>query len=207
MPEIDRGHVESHPAGREEVTEATIRAAADLFAARNPSQVSVREIAQAAGVSHALVHRYLGSKDDIFHAALKLLRDQAAEYWAEPHGPNDAAGTLGPNTPPGRFIRAVIRASLEGVPLTAEDMKFPHADRMLAVLERGPLPGISEDVNRPFDPRLLFSAVLAMATAMGIAEEFFLVQSNLEDEDRMKIRNELGRLIGRIVSLSEQPTA
>ena len=77
---------DSRPVGRDEVIEATIRAASELFAERNPSQVSVREIASRAGVSHALVHRYLGSKDDIFAAALKLDREQVG--LGQPHAAN-----------------------------------------------------------------------------------------------------------------------
>jgi AcrR family transcriptional regulator len=207
MPDIPQMHpdlkADTHPAGREQVTLETIRAAADLFAERNPSQVSVREIAQQAGVSHALVHRYLGTKDEIFRAALKRLRDEAAEYWTHTHGAGRTSDTLRADLPPGRYVRAVVRAALEGVPMTAEDMKFPHADRMLALLESGPLPGISAD-DAPFDPRLLFSAVIAMATGMAIAEEFFLVQSGLENENRDKVHAEMARLIMRIMALADQ---
>ena len=41
------------PTGRDEVIASTIQAAIELFSKRNPSQVSVREIAAGAGVSHA----------------------------------------------------------------------------------------------------------------------------------------------------------
>ena len=45
-------------------------AARELFAERSFAAVSVRDIAERAGVSHALVHRYLGSKDDVYRAVL-----------------------------------------------------------------------------------------------------------------------------------------
>jgi AcrR family transcriptional regulator len=54
------------PRGDASVTRKLILAAArDLFARRGVDGVSVRQIAAAAGVNHALVHRYFGSKDDI----------------------------------------------------------------------------------------------------------------------------------------------
>lgn len=54
------------PRGDSKVTRKRILAAArDLFARRGVDSVSVREIAAAAGVNHALVHRYFGTKNDI----------------------------------------------------------------------------------------------------------------------------------------------
>ena len=54
------------PRGNSIVTRKLILAAArDLFAARGIDGVSVRQIAAAAGVNHALVHRYFGTKSDI----------------------------------------------------------------------------------------------------------------------------------------------
>ena len=54
------------PRGDSKVTRKRILAAArDLFARRGVDSVSVREIAAAAGVNHALVHRYFGAKTDI----------------------------------------------------------------------------------------------------------------------------------------------
>ena len=53
-------------------TEERILAAAQhLFAERGFHAVSVRDIAAKAGVSHALVHRYLGSKKAILTAVMK----------------------------------------------------------------------------------------------------------------------------------------
>jgi len=52
--------------GSSSVTRKLILAAArDLFARRGVDSVSVREIAAAAGVNHALVHRYFGTKTGI----------------------------------------------------------------------------------------------------------------------------------------------
>jgi AcrR family transcriptional regulator len=67
------------PHGRAEVESALIAAAADLFATRSPSSVSVRDIASAAGVNHGLVHRYFGSKDALLGAVLRSLADQVAQ--------------------------------------------------------------------------------------------------------------------------------
>jgi AcrR family transcriptional regulator len=49
---------------------AILAAARELFAAHGVDGVSVRDIATAAGVNHALVHRYFGAKSDMVAAIL-----------------------------------------------------------------------------------------------------------------------------------------
>lgn len=50
--------------------QAILAAARELFVAHGVDGVSVRQIAAAAGVNHALVHRYLGTKDEMVGAIL-----------------------------------------------------------------------------------------------------------------------------------------
>jgi AcrR family transcriptional regulator len=60
------------PRGDSSVTRRRILASArDLFARQGVDSVSVRKIAAAAGVNHALVHRYFGTKSDIVAAILE----------------------------------------------------------------------------------------------------------------------------------------
>lgn len=64
------------PRGDSAVTRQVILAAArDLFATRGVHNVSVRQIAAAAGVNHALVHRYFGTKSDM---VAEILQNEAA---------------------------------------------------------------------------------------------------------------------------------
>ncbi|MBI9107716.1 MAG: TetR/AcrR family transcriptional regulator [Spirochaetales bacterium] len=65
--------------GREAVMRAVIDAACDLFSEKSPSRVSIREIAEKAGVNHGLIHRHFGSKRNLIQAVLtdidKQIRD------------------------------------------------------------------------------------------------------------------------------------
>ncbi|MDR3687178.1 MAG: helix-turn-helix domain containing protein [Coriobacteriia bacterium] len=189
------------PTGRDEVIASTIQAAIELFSKRNPSQVSVREIAAGAGVSHALVHRYMGSKQDIFRAALAAARQEAADYWMQEHGLSQTAGTFDSTLPPGRYVRMAVRASLDGVEISPEDLKLPHSDEMLKLLVGSGLPPI--EAQAPFDIRIVLSAVTAMAAGMAIAEDFFLAQSGLQDEDPTYVHSEFNRLIRLNLSLAD----
>ena len=51
--------------GRAASEDALVRAAADLFEDVGPHAVSVRAIAERAGVNHGLVHHYFGSKSGL----------------------------------------------------------------------------------------------------------------------------------------------
>jgi len=50
--------------------DAVLDAATELIADRGPRAVTVRAIAERAGVNHALVHRYFGTKEDLIVAVI-----------------------------------------------------------------------------------------------------------------------------------------
>lgn len=72
------------PHGEDEVRASLLAAATDLFAELGPSQVTVRQIAAAAGVNHGLVHYYFGSKDGLLSAVLDHCAAEIADELA--HG-------------------------------------------------------------------------------------------------------------------------
>ena len=74
----------STPRGDAAVTRRAILAAArELFAAHGVDGVSVRQIAAAAGVNHALVHRYFGTKRDMV-AEILLAEGEAMSAMGKP---------------------------------------------------------------------------------------------------------------------------
>jgi AcrR family transcriptional regulator len=54
---------QTRPHGKEEVKEALIQSAATLFSEKGVDAVSLRMIADHAGVNHGLIHRHFGSKE------------------------------------------------------------------------------------------------------------------------------------------------
>jgi TetR/AcrR family transcriptional regulator, repressor for neighboring sulfatase len=59
------------PRGRDEVVHALLHAAARLFAERGPAGVSLRDVAAEANVNVGLIHRHIGSKEDLVAAVLR----------------------------------------------------------------------------------------------------------------------------------------
>ncbi|MFD7440857.1 TetR/AcrR family transcriptional regulator [Streptomyces sp. NPDC059909] len=74
--------------GVEERRQQLIGVALELFSHRSPDDVSIDEIAAAAGISRPLVYHYFPGKQSLYEAALRRAADELAGRFAErPEGP------------------------------------------------------------------------------------------------------------------------
>ncbi|MFH9083522.1 MULTISPECIES: TetR/AcrR family transcriptional regulator [unclassified Streptomyces] len=71
--------------GVEERRQQLIGVALDLFSRRSPDEVSIDEIASAAGISRPLVYHYFPGKLSLYEAALQRASEDLASRFAEPH--------------------------------------------------------------------------------------------------------------------------
>ncbi|ANZ19112.1 TetR/AcrR family transcriptional regulator [Streptomyces noursei] len=71
--------------GVEERREQLIAVALDLFSHRSPEDVSIDEIAEAAGISRPLVYHYFPGKQQLYEAALRRAADELTARFVEPH--------------------------------------------------------------------------------------------------------------------------
>jgi len=173
------------PRGSSSVTRTVILAAArDLFARRGVDSVSVREIAAAAGVNHALVHRYFGTKNDI---VAEILEGEAKAMRAMARPEADAVTSLAALREVFSYVLTggrtslllMLRAEIDG--LAPERMLDGAPMRPLDVLaswleEQGP--GTSAA-----DPRVV--AMVLGAALMGLAsvQPMLTAGVGLEGED------------------------
>lgn len=70
MTRSDSTRPPTRPQGRDEIRAAVLGSARTLLAERGPEGFSVRDIAAAAGVNHALVHRHFGTKAEVLEQVL-----------------------------------------------------------------------------------------------------------------------------------------
>ncbi|MGV4984998.1 TetR/AcrR family transcriptional regulator [Streptomyces sp. NRAIS4] len=70
--------------GVEERRQQLIGVALDLFSKRSPDEVSIDEIATAAGISRPLVYHYFPGKLSLYEAALKRASEDLAGRFTEP---------------------------------------------------------------------------------------------------------------------------
>ncbi|OWY59103.1 hypothetical protein B7486_76360, partial [cyanobacterium TDX16] len=132
----------------DEVKEAVLDAATELFASHTPDAVSLRQIAEQAGVQHSLIIRHFGTKDEVVRQVLIRQTDGYAEAVA---GADDApAGFVAalryllaePSTP-----RVLASTVLGDVAAATDGRPFPGVARHLAQME--------QDGARGRDPRVV----------------------------------------------------
>jgi AcrR family transcriptional regulator len=71
--------------GVEERRQQLIGVALELFSGRSPDEVSIDEIAAAAGISRPLVYHYFPGKLSLYEAAVKRAAEDLAGRFVEPH--------------------------------------------------------------------------------------------------------------------------
>ena len=94
--------------------DAVLDAATELVADRGPNAVTVRAIAERAGVNHALVHRYFGTKDELIGAVI----DREVARFKAIAGEGDPSQTfprmLGALSERRIYVRFLARSILDG---------------------------------------------------------------------------------------------
>jgi TetR/AcrR family transcriptional regulator, repressor for neighboring sulfatase len=186
------------PGGREATIAAIIDAAEELFAARGYDAVSVREIAERAGVSHALVHRYLGSKADIYRG---ILESNARSMLAAAPDDPDLLATVSLMLRDGlaqhrRYLRLVMHSAVRGVPISWPADMFGATERLVELAEGAAASASPEEVaDRRLDPRLAVAFVVALTVAWSVLEPLLLARTGIDDMDEDAIVDALERVV------------
>ncbi|MFD8423674.1 TetR/AcrR family transcriptional regulator [Streptomyces sp. NPDC059466] len=111
--------------GVEERRQQLIGVALDLFSRRSPDEVSIDEIASAAGISRPLVYHYFPGKLSLYEAALQRAADDLASRFVEP-----------PEGPLGARLLRVMRRFF--------DFVDDHGPGFSALMRGGPAVGSSK---------------------------------------------------------------
>lgn len=168
------------PIGRDDVTEALVTAATELFTDLAPGDVSIRAIAARAGVNHGLVHRHIGGKLDVARCVL----DRAVA---------DVRESLPPTEDPLERLLAIVESA----------MREPVFSRVLAWATLGGIApgelhnsrGLLREVGTVLqllglDDHEAMAADLAVRTLGWTAYEGFIVSTGLVGDDVERARTE-----------------
>lgn len=198
---------------RDEVVEQILQAAEELLAERGPSEVTVRDVAERAGVQHSLVHRHFTSKEnlvtEVVRRTLAAYTDAIAEvedpaeafvagmiYMAE-HRPSFAAMT-----------RALMAADPSAVDPSAVDL-FPGFETHMGRLAPGSGTGRGRrarlEKDGPIDPRVLTVALMAFTSGWAFLEDWWMAAGGFRPRDRHAVRAQVASLLRRTVE-RELPT-
>lgn len=113
--------------------EAILLAAEQVFSQHGFDGASVREVGERAGVTHALVHRYFGTKDDLYKAVLARNEDVIRDAAAGADGLTQAAALmlregLARHRP---YLRLIVDSALRDVPYESSLVNFSATERLI----------------------------------------------------------------------------
>jgi len=160
------------PRGEVQVRAALIAAATDLFADRGPTTVTIREIADVAGVNHGLVHHYFGSKDRLLSAVLQQLAEQSAAALAG----QPTRALYAPGGAIERHGRILAHLLLEGRDLTDLTTAFPSMHALIDRYRTGA--GVSDA-----DARTRVAQIAALVLGWQLFEPFLAAAAGLDLTD------------------------
>lgn len=181
------------PRGREDVREALIAAASELFAQRGPAAVGVREIARYAQVNHGLIHRHFGSKHGLLQAVLGHLASEIARNVGEA-SPDEALGglvgsVLGATSKQGAWLRIMAWAILDGVDIGEIQGQFPMAERMVAAARA--------NAQGPLDPEARVTLIMSAGLGMMLFGPFLQRATGQDDLQWARSRKQILTLVAR----------
>ncbi len=162
--------------GREAVIAALIDATAALLAEEGPARISLRGIADRAGVNKGQIHHYFGSKQALIEATVRQLATEHYENATErAGGPTPVPLTLGLDA---RYWQAIVRLVLDG-DLDTAGLEF---DEGISVPQRA-LHEAAKQLADGDSLELKASVAEAMATELGWAafREFILRAVQVDD--------------------------
>lgn len=181
--------------GRDANTQAMLAAAENLFSERGFAAVSVRDIAREAGVSHALVHRYLGSKEDVYRAVLDANENSIRAAAGDTEDIRLAASLM---LREGlqrhrQYLRIIVQSAVGGMPFESTIGRFPATERLIALAEEAPAERGGEAGG--LEPRLTIAAMVALLLGWSAAESWLRPATGLEGVDEEAILAGLERII------------
>jgi AcrR family transcriptional regulator len=168
--------------GRDETSEAILDAAEELFADRGYTAVTVREIAAAAGVSHALVHRYLGSKEALYRAMLQRRENLILD--AAPAEEDLVVATrlmLRAAVAESRYVKLLVHSALHGLPYERTMGRFAATERLIELAQATASAEGDDRGPDAMDPRFVIASFVAMLLGWSAARDWLRRAAGLQD--------------------------
>lgn len=192
---------------RQETTEAILDAAEQLFSERNPMSVTVREVAERAGVTHALVHQYVGSKDDLFNAVVqRVAPDRQLIIRASPSY-REAIAALVPDVLDRRLHSlTMVRSAMDGIEYLSLKERIATGQMLIDAARRAIADGEKRPSASPqIDPRVDVAALIALSFGWVALEAWLTAICGLDDEDPEFVRAEFTRVCESVAELALPP--
>jgi len=171
---------------RERVEQDLISATADLLGEVGPRAVTVRLIAERAGVNHGLIHHYFGGKSELLKVAMTRLVEEHRDFAKEKSGGRALPAPLA-LVGDQRYLRAVVRAVLDGEhELAATEIETGYS------IPRGALEHLAarRQLNEPdIQTKALVAMGMAMEMGWAALEPFIMAVTNISEDEIDEVRD------------------
>ena len=186
-------------------TRAILVAAAELFAEQGIANVSLRAIAERAGVNYNYIHRHFGTKE--------VLLVQLVHYWTR-YGATfvDASPDVHSavraifQADPGRFAEILAWVALDGTDAHTvfdDTTTVAHLRELLAESWAGPEAGA--DGRRTFDPRVVTAVVTLLVLTWDFYAPYMQALTAIDDRDARDVHDEVLELMMRMIDAARPP--
>ena len=181
-------------------TEASIvEAAGQLFSEHGTKAVSVRRIAACAGVSHTLVHKYFGTKEELVRVVIGARDDRFAGLLSQVSSDREALRETTRVVLRSREqLRTTMYAALEG---RSSEEVGGFSPAMGVFIERFMGERRGDAGETAVDPLVVAAAMAALLLGWSVLQEMLLEATGLEDlgeEDVLEALVDLEiRMMGR----------
>lgn len=189
---------------REETRSRILDAAEELFSTRDPGKVTVREIAEKAGVTHPLVHQYVGSKAEILDAVVQRGAPHRHQMIAENPEYREVMPILFTDVLERRVhTRSIVRSAMDGVEYAPFADRLETGRQLLELARRATDKGVTRlPAPGAMDSRVVLAASVALAYGWSATEDWLVPIFCLQDEDPEELRAQLVdvlRALGELV--------
>ncbi len=186
----------SRTRGSAAVRMALIEAAAEMLGEVGPKSLTVRDLADRAGVNHGQVHHYFGGKRGLLEAAIRHLAERHFANAVELTGDGDYPPPLSMSEDRAYFralCQSVMDGDLELVKTVDDDDTVSVPRRVLRKL-RASHPG-SDDL----DVRASFAALAAMQLGWIAFEELMFLNAEVARDERDRFRERVKIAMQRMI--------
>jgi len=191
-------------ASREETTTQILDAAEELFAARNPCDVTVRDVAEKAGVSHALVHQYVGTKMDLLNAVVQRVAVDRTALANESDTLNSALQVMAKQILTDRVhSKTLLRSAMDGVEYVALEDRIVTGQALIALAQRTAAAG-----TKPVAPTCDVSDQVALAAITSLLFGWVALETwlwpifELDTVADRDIQRQLGEIVAYLTNLT-----
>jgi AcrR family transcriptional regulator len=182
--------------GSDAVKTALIEAAASMLGEVGPRGISVRDVAERAGVNHGQVHHYFGGKRGLLKAAMAFLARKHFD-----HARQRSEGSVFPPilslAEDTNYSRALCQSVMEG------DLELASIEIEEGVSAPRHILRALQDERGAATTDLEIKAQLAMMAAMQLGwaafEDFILLLTDVDAEDRDSLRDKVKEVMQAVV--------